>query len=77
MPNYRITEAAAETCIGFTPSQVCFFVMSDRSSRAIVTEVHIGKDTAQRHARAYGSIARCGILAGSRENGTFHVETFK
>ena len=73
--NYRITDSASDLCKGFHPTQVCFFVMSDRTQDAVVTEVHISADTAKRHARAYGSVCRVGRLAGSREQGTLHAET--
>lgn len=73
--NFRITDAASESCRGFNPRQVCAFVMSDRTKSAIVTEVHISVATAKRHARIYGTVCRIGRLVGSREDGTFHAET--
>jgi len=72
---YRITDSASDSCKGFHPTQVCFFVMSDRTKGAVVTEVHFSADTAKRHARMYGTVCRVGRLAGSRAEGTFHAET--
>ena len=63
---FEMNDEAIAAVQNTSPSQVWFFVMSDRSKKAVVREAHIAMEIAKRHARMIGSCTRVGRVVGTK-----------